>query len=89
MSLEKGIRHGKEKRKRYYNSGDVDSSCRPHGGCPYCEGNRLFSTKKAKLRANKEDQENEFYGYSMTPGPEDAMLDMSAEMDFDGDWSMQ
>lgn len=100
MSLEKAIKHGKEKRKRYYNSGEVDASCRPHGGCPYCEGNRLFATKKAKMHANKTEQENEFFGYWNIPGPEDALMSVEEElidkMGFDvyidiykDDWSMQ
>lgn len=36
MSLDKGIRHGKEHRKPYYHAGRYDKTCRPHGGCPYC-----------------------------------------------------
>lgn len=78
MSLEKAIQHGKEKRKRYYNSADFDHSCRPHGGCPYCENNRLFATKKAKLHANKEEQENEFFG--LWPDPEDALMSVEDEL---------
>ena len=45
MSLDKGIKHGKEKRKPYYDSRAVDSSCRNHGDCPHCEANR---TKKVR-----------------------------------------
>jgi hypothetical protein len=40
MALDKGILHGKEKRKPYYRSGAFDATCRPHGGCPYCYRNR-------------------------------------------------
>lgn len=76
MSLEKAIKHKKEKRKPYYNSGDFDFSCRPHGGCPHCESNRLFATKKAKLRSNKTEQENEFFGYWNMPDPTDVMMDI-------------
>ena len=39
--LDKAIEHGKEHRKPYYHSGRVDLTCRPHGGCPWCERNRL------------------------------------------------
>ncbi len=46
MSLDKAIEHGKEKRKPYYTSGRFDRSCRPHGGCPYCESNRLHVYKR-------------------------------------------
>lgn len=41
MSLDKAIEHGKEHRKPYRNSGAFDRSCRPNGGCPYCESSRL------------------------------------------------
>ena len=51
MSLNKAIKHNKEKRKEYYGAKRIDPSCRNHGGCPYCEGNRLY---KAKLSEEKE-----------------------------------
>ena len=78
MSLEKAIRYGKEKRKRYYGSADFDHSCRPHGGCPYCENNRKFADKKARRRANKQEQENEFFG--LWPDPVDALLDVEDKL---------
>lgn len=46
MSLDKAIEHGKEHRKPYRGTKAIDPSCRNHGGCPWCEGNRLYSTKK-------------------------------------------
>ena len=46
MSLDKAIEHGKEHRKPYRGSKVIDPSCRNHGGCPWCEGNRLYSAKK-------------------------------------------
>lgn len=49
MSLEKGIQHGKEHRKPYYKSGRFDPTCRPNGGCPYCENNRAHKNKKKEL----------------------------------------
>ena len=49
MSLEKGIQHGKEHRKPYYKSGRYDPTCRPNGGCPYCENNRAHKNKKKEL----------------------------------------
>ena len=33
-------------RKAYTKSKRFDKSCRNHGGCPYCEGNRLHKHKK-------------------------------------------
>lgn len=76
MSLEKAIKHGKEKRKRYYNSGDFDHTCRPHGGCPYCEGNRKFADKKARLKADTEEQKDEYIDLLIGAGdPTDVMMD--------------
>jgi len=48
MSLDKAIKHGKEKRKRYRGSKAVDPSCRNHGGCPACESARQYRTEKRK-----------------------------------------
>lgn len=42
MSLDKAIAHGKEFRKPYTGSKRFDRSCRNHGGCSFCEGNRRF-----------------------------------------------
>lgn len=41
MSLEKAIKHGKEKRKPYRGSKRFDPQCRPHGNCSWCMRNRL------------------------------------------------
>lgn len=101
MSLEKAIQHGKEKRKTYYGAAAFDHSCRPHGGCPYCESNRKFADKKARRKSDKTEQENEFFG--LWPDPIDALLDVEEElidkMGWDAyieqdkytseDWSMQ
>lgn len=78
MSLEKAIKHGKEHRKRYYNSGSFDYSCRPGGGCPYCEQNRKFSTIKAKMKASKREQEDEYYNI---PESDDDVVDVE-------DWTL-
>lgn len=56
MSLEKAIKYGKEKRKKYRGGKSVAPSCRNHGGCPWCEGNRSYSTRK-RLASSK-DKEN-------------------------------
>lgn len=47
MSLDKSIEKGKEHRKPYRGSKRIDHTCRNHGSCDYCKGNRLYSTKKA------------------------------------------
>jgi hypothetical protein len=49
MSLDKAIKAGKEKRKVRRGSARFDSSCRNHGKCSYCEGNR---TKAFRLAAD-------------------------------------
>ena len=46
MSLNKSIKHGKEKRRPYFTVGKNDPTCRPNGGCPYCKNNRLHKKKK-------------------------------------------
>lgn len=50
MSLDKAINSGKEHRKPYRDSKKFDPSCRNHGGCEYCKGNRLFKFKKQALK---------------------------------------
>ncbi len=50
MSLDKAISHGKEHRKPYRGSKEIDRSCRNHGSCEWCRRNRLH-----KFRKNEED----------------------------------
>lgn len=52
MSLDKAIKSGKEYRKPYRGGKAVDRMCRNHGGCPWCERNRQYSTNKRKQKAN-------------------------------------
>ena len=64
MSFHKAIASGKEHRVEYGTKEQpyakaVDPSCRNHGTCPYCEGNRLYKSKrldeetKSKLKEEK------------------------------------
>jgi hypothetical protein len=46
MSLDKAIKHKKEKRAPFRKSKAFDRTCRNHGKCPYCEGNRTFQSEK-------------------------------------------
>lgn len=46
MSLNKAIEHGKEKRKKYQGAKAIDSTCRNHGSCTWCKGNRLHKFKR-------------------------------------------
>lgn len=57
MGLEKAIQHGKEHRKPYRGAKSVDSTCRNHGGCPWCEGNRLHQYRKADNIAREKVKE--------------------------------
>jgi hypothetical protein len=54
MSLDKAITSGKEKRKPYRKSKRFDTSCRNHGSCSWCEGNRLYQARKAQEQAEYE-----------------------------------
>ena len=46
MSLDKAIKYGKEKRKPYRRAKAIDSWCRNHGNCRWCEESRLHKNKK-------------------------------------------
>jgi len=56
MSLDKSIISGKEHRDNYkYNFAKrVDPSCRNHGSCSWCEGNRRYQDKKSKEKCKEE-----------------------------------
>jgi hypothetical protein len=56
MSLEKGIKHKKEWRKPFRGSKRFDSTCRNHGSCGYCEGNRTFFDKKKRYSAQIDEK---------------------------------
>lgn len=61
MALDKSIESGKEHRKPYKGSKRFDRTCRNHGSCDYCKGNRLYQTHKALDRCKdklKGDSEN-------------------------------
>lgn len=61
MSLKKAIEHGKEHRKPYTGSKAIDKSCRNHGGCDWCEGNRLYSSLKRAEAMKAREEDNESY----------------------------
>ncbi len=54
MSLEKAIIHKKEKRKQYHDSRSFDHTCRNHGSCKWCEGNRKYSDRKRREAADQD-----------------------------------
>lgn len=51
MSLNKSIAHGKERRKPYQGAKAIDRTCRNHGSCWWCKGNRIHNSNK------REDQQ--------------------------------
>ena len=56
MSLDKAIKHGKEKRRQYHGCKSFDRSCRNHGGCDYCKNSRTYQARKARARVEDEDE---------------------------------
>lgn len=57
MSLNKSITQGKEHRKPYRGAKAIDRTCRNHGGCEWCKGNRTHKNDKRKLRQLQELEE--------------------------------
>ena len=52
--LDKAIEHGKEHRKKYIKAKAVDATCRNHGSCTWCKGNRMHSIHKRVEAAKAE-----------------------------------
>lgn len=59
MSLNQSITHGKEHRKPYRGAKAIDRTCRNHGGCEWCKGNRTHKNNKRELRQVQELEEYE------------------------------
>lgn len=62
MAMHKAIKSGKEHRVEYGTKGQpyckaVDPSCRNHGSCPWCLGNRTNKEKSKDKLAKKEIQD--------------------------------
>lgn len=55
--LDKAIASGKEKRKPYRGAKAIDRSCRNHGGCAWCEENRLHKYRAELARMKREEKE--------------------------------
>lgn len=47
-----------ERREPYRGAAAVDSCCRNHGGCPWCQGNRTFSERKRETIAKEKLEES-------------------------------
>lgn len=54
MSLNKSIQSGKEHRKPYRGAKAVDATCRNHGSCEWCKGNRTYKNDKRELAVEQE-----------------------------------
>lgn len=57
MSLDKAITHKKEKRKPYTGGKAVDTSCRNHGSCDWCQKNRQYHNLKEQNSMEQQWQE--------------------------------
>ena len=57
MSLSKTIKYNKEHRKSYHGSKAIDKTCRNHGGCPWCEENRMYKNIKRIQYMNSQIQD--------------------------------
>lgn len=55
--LDKAIASGKERRKPYRGAKAIDRSCRNHGGCAWCESNRLHKYRAELARMKFEEKE--------------------------------
>lgn len=51
MSLDRAIASGKERRRPFRRSQRFDKSCRNHGNCPWCMGNRLRRRRREESEA--------------------------------------
>lgn len=49
MSLHKGIKYGKEKRKPFYGAKAVSHAC-ARGDCPWCRSNKLHKHMKRTVK---------------------------------------
>lgn len=53
MSLDRAIQSGKEHRKPYQGAKLIDRTCRNHGTCEWCKGNRTHKNDKWELEIQK------------------------------------
>lgn len=54
MAFDKAIQSGKEHRKPFRGAKRFDSSCRNHGGCEWCFGNRTASSRRREEASRDE-----------------------------------
>ena len=58
MAFDKKYPNRKDWRKPYYDSRRHDWSCRNHGSCDYCRGNRLHKSMVRLLSAEQQLKED-------------------------------
>jgi hypothetical protein len=49
-------------KQAYQKSRSFDRSCRCHGGCPWCERNRLFKLRRSIMDSNEQLRDAEAAG---------------------------
>lgn len=54
MSFDKHYPNRKDHRRPYRGAASFDGSCRPHGGCPYCETRRRIRSLRLAQRERDE-----------------------------------
>jgi len=57
MGFDKDYPNRKDRRKQYRGCKVWDTSCRPHGGCSWCESGRLHNDRKRRNAADEEIKE--------------------------------
>lgn len=57
MSLDKAILSGKEHRQMYRGAKAIDCTCRNHGSCAWCQGNRTYKNDRRELAADQQIKE--------------------------------
>lgn len=74
----------RSKKKDYpkkFDSRRFDFTCRCHGSCSYCRRNRLHFDAKARIRANTEEQIDEYVDMVIGAGdPENALMNYDDAM---------
>ena len=63
MAFDNNYPNRKDHRKKFKGAKSFDRSCRCHGGCSYCLGNRLYSTIKRKKKADSDLKNIKKHGY--------------------------
>jgi hypothetical protein len=59
MGFDKDYPNRKDKRKPYFKKAQLcDTSCRPNGGCMWCEGNRSYKNNKREAKLIEDLKDN-------------------------------